>query len=305
MPHFSGFEAMNAAVIEPKPIRIIVGFSPSSASNRLAELLAPGLAAALGAPVEVVRHPGANGAAAAALVASGTADGHTLFMATLGTHVVQPALGGVPYDPPADFAPVSLVSVAPMIIAARRQLGADTVQDLIALGEAAEPPLTFGCSASWGAPHLAGSVFGLRAGIRLRPAIYDDTAMLCSDLAAGKIDLTFNNIPPLLPLMPDRVRGIAVTGRVRAASLPNVPTVAESGLADYEIRNWLGLVAPRRTPGATVAALSGGVQTAIASLKSQSGAPAGVDLESSEPSHFVDFLRAERARWADVLRQLA
>jgi len=289
-----------------RPIRLVLGFSAGSASDLLARLLAPELSRHLGQPVTIELHPGENGAKGARLVAASEADGHTLFMATLGTHAVAPNLASAPYDPVNDFAPVTLVAQSPLILAVHPTLQAQTVGQLIALARSMPKRLAFASSAHGGAPHLAAALFQDMAGIEMTHLCYERTQELYNDLVAGRVALSFNNVMSMLPCLAEgKLRGLAVTGSSRCAALPGLPTVSESGLPGYEVTNWLGIVAPASTPREIVSAIHGAVVETLRSRPfAEHLAQHGIEPRGSPPDEFAALLRRELARWAPIVEKL-
>jgi len=280
-------------------VRLVIGFSPSSASDFMAETIAPHLSTALGQSVEIQRHLGEDGAVAAKIVASSAPDGSVVFMATLGTHAVAPYLAGLQqYDPIADFVPLSLIARAPLILAVHPSLQASNLHELIALARSMPGQLTYGTSAIGGAPHLAGELFQAIADVSLKHQRYEQTKQLFEDLTAGRIVMSFNNVMSMTGCIKNKkLRGLAVTGAERCALLPDLPTMAEAGLPRYELTNWLGLVAPANTPEAVANAYQDGVREAIrdpgvkAIFKQH-----GIEPIGSSPSAFADLLHSEKAR---------
>jgi len=284
-------------------LRLVLGFSPGSASDIIAAALAPALARSLGEDVVLERRLGANGTLAAASVAAAPADGQTLFVATLGTHALAPHLGGVSYDPLNDFAPIALVAAAPLVLAVHPSIAVETLPALVALARAAPARLTFATSAVGGAPHLAGELFQSLAGVELGHVRYDRTQDLYADLEAGKVAMSFNNVMSMAPRVRDgRLRGIATTGTSRSPVLPHLPTLAEAGLAGYAVTNWLGLVAPAGTAPERVAVLNRAV---IAALRDDALAAAlaadGVEPGGGSPQQFAAHLAGELQRWGPVV----
>lgn len=252
-------------------------------------------------------HPGAGGAVGAGIVARSAPDGYTLFMATLGSHALAPHFAKrLPYDPIADFAPVSLVAISPLVLAVHPSVQAVSVEQLIALAGSKPGTLTFASSAIGGAPHLAGVLFQMMAGIRLAHVCYDRTEQLYADLAAGRVALSFNNVMSMAPRLKQGVlRGLAVTGAERSRVMRELPTVAESGLPGYEVSNWLGVVAPAHTPGEVVGVLQQGIASALRSdAVTGSLAQAGVEAVGATPDEFAQHLQREHARWAPVVARL-
>lgn len=287
-----------------RAIRLVLGFSPGSASDFISRALAPEWTRCLGQPVVVEFRPGANGAIGAALVARSAPDGYTLFMATLGSHALAPHFSnGLPYDPIEDFSPVSLVACSPLVLAVHPSVQADSVEQLIALAESKPAVLAFASSAVGGAPHLAGELFQFMAGIEMAHVCYDRTEQLYADLAAGRVALSFNNVMSMAPRLKEGVlRGLAVTGAARSPVIPELPTVAASGLPGYEVTNWLGIVAPAQTPSEVIGVLQEGI---VSALRSGGVAPilakAGVEASGASPVEFAQHIQRELTRWAPVV----
>lgn len=287
-----------------RPLRLLLGFSPGSASDQIARAIAGPLAERIGKPVQIERRPGRNGAIAASEVAASAADGHTLFVATLGTHALAPCLGKpLSYDPLADFAPVSLLSRAPMLLACHPAVAAGSARELIELARARPRELAYATSAIGGAPHLAAELFQEMAGIEMRHVRYDRTEQLYRELESGLVSLSFNNMMSMLPRCRDNVlRPLGISARERSKAAPDVPTIAESGLPGYEVSNWLGIVAPQGTPPATLAELSAALREV---MRSEAVARplhvAGVAPCGSTPEAFGEFISAEIARWKPIV----
>lgn len=286
-----------------RSLRLVLGFSPGSASDIIAHALAPALGDALGVPVAIERHLGANGTDAAAMVAASAPDGHTLFVATLGTHALAPHLGRVAYDPLASFAPVALVAAAPLVLAVHPSLALETLPALVALARSAPRRLTFATSAVGGAPHLAGELFQALAGVELVHVRYDRTQELYADLEAGKVAMSFNNVMSMAPRVTSgRLRGLAVTAAERSPVLPDLPTMAEAGIAGYAVTNWLGIVAPAGTPPGRIEVLNLGVAAALCSPAVAAALAAdGVVPAGGSPADFTRHLAQELQRWGPVV----
>ena len=285
-------------------LRLVLGFSPGSASDQIARLLAPVLSKELGQAVEVELRPGQNGATAACSVARAAPDGRTLFMATLGTHALAPHLDhGLAYDAQRDFAPVSLVSSAPLVLACHASLNVHTPSALVELARSKPGSLTYGTSAIGGAPHLAAELFQSLTGLKLEHVRYDETERLYDDLAAGRIALTFNNMMSMLPRCASgAIRALAVTTVDRSAAAPELPTLAECGITHYDVANWVGLVAPAGTPASVIDRLATATAAAIHDPGvTQTMHEAGVTPRGSTPLQFADHIARELERWAPVV----
>ena len=290
------------------PLRIIVGFSPGSASDDIANLLAAPLGVQLGRAVTIERVAGESGTLGAHFAAQSAADGNTLFVATLGTHALAPhARKNLPYDALRDFAPVSLLTQSPMLLACHPSLPAANVNEFIAYARTNPGALAYGTSAIGGAPHLAAELFQSVTGVALRHARYDETQKLYADLEAGGIALSFNNILSMLPrCASEKLRALGVTSAQRSPVAPHVPTLVECGLQGCEVSNWIGLVAPRDTPAALVDTLS---QAAAEAINGRDVAAAlitaGISPMGSSPLAFERFIAAELNRWKPVVARFS
>lgn len=287
-----------------RPIRLILGASPGSASDFLARALAPELSRILGQPLAVELHPGDNGAKAASRVAASQPDGHTLFLTTLGIHAIAPNLvKRLPYDPLHDFASVSLVSRSPLVLAVHPSIEAESVAQLIDLARRLRGKLSYASSAIGGAPHLAAELFQAMAGIEMSHVRYERTQELYADLIAGRVALSFNNVMSMLPcLAAGKLRGLAVTGPERCQAAPQLPTVSESGLPGYEVTNWLGIVAPAGTSGESIAVLHNALAAALRTPAiAENLSRLGIEPLASTPEEFGAFADNELARWAPVV----
>lgn len=286
------------------PLRIIIGFSPGSMSDDIIHLIAKPLGEALGRQIHVERIAGDNGARGAAAAAHAAPDGNTLYVATLGTHGLAPHLRkDLPYDALNDFAPVSLLTQSPMLLACTPALPVADVQGLIAHARAHPGALTYGTSALGGAPHLAAERFQMITGVRLRHVRFDETERLYADLEAGRIDLSFNNVMSMLPrCAKGKVRALALTSTARLPAAPDVPTFAECGVRGCEMANWCGLVAPRGTPADCVETIAKAVAAVMhsAAIASKLDA-AGITPGASTPAAFAKFITTELNEWKSVV----
>jgi tripartite-type tricarboxylate transporter receptor subunit TctC len=290
------------------PLRMIVGFSPGSASDDIANLIATPLGKQLGREVTIERIAGESGTRGAQAAAQSAADGNTLFVATLGTHALAPhARNDLPYDALRDFAPVSLLTQSPMLLACHPSLPAKTVGEFIAHARANPDAMAYGTSAIGGAPHLAAGLFQSVTGVQLQHARYDETQQLYADLEAGHIALSFNNIMSMLPrCIAGKLRALGVTSTQRSPVAPHIPTLAESFVPGCEVSNWIGLVAPRGAPAKMVDAISQAAADVINSRAvSEKLITAGISPMGSSPLAFERFIAAELNRWKPVVARFA
>ncbi len=290
--------------VNRRALRLVLGFSPGSASDQIARAVAPALARELGIPVAIELCPGHNGADAAHEVARAAPDGCTLFMATLGTHALAPHLDpSLPYDPIGHFAPVSRLTTSPLVLACHRSLGVSSPAALIALARERPSALTYGTSAIGGAPHLAAELFQSLAGVRLKHVRYAHTERLYDDLDAGIIALSFNNMMSMLPRCTGgSIQALAVTSGRRHPAAAHLPALADCGLPEYEVSNWLGIVAPKATPASIIAGLSGSIAAALRNAELDAAfQAAGVTACASTPAAFADHIANELRRWGPIV----
>lgn len=290
-----------------RPLRLVLPFPPGGTADVLGRLVADRLAAALGQPVVVDNRPGASGNIAAEAVARAAADGYTLLLGTQGTHAANAALfQRLPFDPLRDFTPIAPLALVPNILVVHPGLPVHTLEEFIAHARANPGRLRFGSSGSGTSIHLAGEMFKARTGVEMEHVPYRGSAPAQNDLVAGRIELMFELLPGTLgQIRAGAVRPIAVASRVRMAALPEVPTFIEAGLPDFVTGAWFGLFAPAGTPepivrrlAAAMAEMTGPNGTLIGRL-----AELGAEPLHAGPAEFAAFVRAEAARWAEIVRR--
>jgi tripartite-type tricarboxylate transporter receptor subunit TctC len=232
-----------------KPIRIVVPFTPGSATDTLARLYGPKFAEAWGQQVVIDNRSGAGSTIGTAIVASATPDGHTLLLnssAFAGSASIYPKL---PYDPHKDFAPISLVAANPLLLVVAPSLGVKSVKDLVAMAKSQPGKLTFASSGIGSGTHYGGELFAQTAQISVVHVPYKGTPETITDTVSGRIHYA---VPPILAALPlvreGRLIALGVTAPERSALLPDVPTVAEAGVAGYKYEGWFGFLAPGKTP---------------------------------------------------------
>lgn len=289
-------------------IRLVIGYSPGSLSDRIARAVAPLLTDALAEEVLVHPQPGDDGMHAARSVAGAAPDGRTLFVATLGTHALARwTRADAGYDPATSYAAVGGLACAPLLLACHPRVAAADVAELIEQARTRPGVLSYGTSAMGGAPHLAAALFEQRTGVVLRHVCYAQTRVLYRDLEAGRLALTFNNVVSLLPrCRAGAVRALAVTAGARLCIAPEVSTLAESGVRDYEVTNWTGLVAPRGTPRAVCGRLNDALQRVLRNDALDAAWRAeGLTAMVMTPERFSGHLRSEMTRWRTVATRLS
>ena len=297
--------AQGAAEAFPaRPVRIIVGLAPGGGTDIQARLLAQRLSLNLNRSFVVENRTGAGGTVAYAQVAKAPADGYTQLAVASGYSITPAVYAKLPYDPIKDFAPVSLVIQAPILLMTHPSLPVKSTRDLVALAKS-RPGALDGASAGYGTSnHMALELFNLLAGTKITHVPYKGTGPALIDAMAGQVHMIFGNILSSLPYVRQgRLRGLAVTGATRAKAVPDLPTVAESGVPGYETTTWLAWLAPAGTPPAIVSRMSAELAKAVRSpdvadrLVGDGGEPVG-----SSPEQLTRHLTAEIERWRKVVK---
>lgn len=287
-----------------KPVRVIVGLAPGGGTDIQARLLAQKLSVNLGRSFVVENRTGAGGTVAYAQVAKSPADGYTQLAVASGYSITPAVYPKLSYDPIRDFAPISLVIQAPILLMTHPSLPVKSTRDLVALAKA-RPGVLDSASAGYGTSnHMALELFNLLAGTRIAHVPYKGTGPALIDAMAGQVQVIFGNILSSLPYVRQgRLKALAVTSARRAKAVPELPTVAESGVPGYETTTWLGWFAPAGTPAAIVSRMSAELAKAVKSpevmdsLVGDGGEPVG-----SSPEQYARHLAAEIERWRKVVK---
>ncbi|MGE5526120.1 MAG: Bug family tripartite tricarboxylate transporter substrate binding protein [Rhodospirillaceae bacterium] len=288
-----------------KPVRMIVGFPPGGATDLVARIIQPKLSASLGKQVIVDNRPGANGVLSNDLLAHADPDGHTIGFGHIGTLVISPTIQKVPYDPHKDLAPIGLVVTLQNIIITHPTLPVKNLKELIALAKSKPDQLNYASSGIGSPGHLAGVLLETMTGIRLSHVPYKGGGPAITDLLAGHVPIFFAVISTGVPhVQSGKVRAIAVTGPKRAEAVPNVPTVAESGVPGYAAENWYGMLAPGKTPQHIVDRLN---RDLVAALKQpdviQQLKERGIDAAPTTPQEFAKYIAAEEKKWVPIIKK--
>ncbi len=294
------------ATYPTKPLRIVVPFPAGGTTDILARAVAQKLSETLGQPAVVDNRPGAGGNIGAELVAKAPPDGHTLLMGTVGTHAINASLyAKMPYDHVRDFAPIILVAGVPNVLVVHPSVPVNNVQELIAYAKANPGKLNFASSGSGTSIHLSGELFKTMAGVQMAHVPYKGSAPAVTDLLGGQVQLMFDNLPSALPhIKAGKLKALAVTSATRAATLPDVPTIAESGLAGFDATSWFGLLAPAGTPQPIIARLNSEVAKWLASAEAKEKMAAlGANPTGHATDEFVRHIAAETSKWAKVVKE--
>ena len=293
-----------AAAYPARPIRIVVTFTPGGAPDILARLIGERLAVSWGQPVIVDNKPGAGGNTGADFVAKSPADGYTLVVGTVGTHSINGALyARMPYDMVRDFAPVTLLATTPNMLVINNDVPAKNLKEFIALGKKVGK-MSFASSGSGTSIHVSGELFKTMTGIDMDHIPYKGRATAIPDVLGGRVTMMFDNMPSSLPLVREgRLRALGVTSLQRSAAAPEIPTLAEQGLAGFEAVSWFALFAPAGTPRPVVDKLQGEVKKILASPDiAKRLAEAGLDAVGSSPDELAAYQRSEIVKWAKVVK---
>ena len=303
-PLFAGIGASHAQNYPSRPIRLIVPFPPGGANDILARILGQKLTETLGENVLVDNRAGASGIIGTELVAKAAPDGYTLLM-TPNTIAIQPSLyEKMPFDAVKDFAPISLVALVPNILIVTKTLPVSSVRELIALARRNPGQVHFGSAGIGGSVHLAGELFKSMAKIDIVHVPYKGGGPALIDLIGGQIEMLFPDALASSPyLKSGRVKPLAVTSGKRLSALPELPTIAESGVPGYDSVGWYGVLAPAGTSPQIVQSLSTAIGNALrsqdvkAKLSAQAAEPVG-----GTPAEFGAHIASEAKKWAKVIK---
>jgi len=287
-----------------KPITMVVPTATGGTTDLSARMLAQALTPVLGQSVVVDNKGGGNGAIAAGIVKRAPADGYTLLMQYSGYHVISPHLTKAHQWEQADFQPVANVISAPQIIVVREGLPVKTLAELIAYAKANPGKLNYASSGNGSLQHVTGAMLEQQGGIKMVHVPYKGTGPALQDLLGGQVDLTFGTAPPFMPhIQAGKLRVLAVTGKQRLPSLPDVPTTAEAGLPKVDATSWFALFAPAATPKSVVDKLAADARTVVQSAEFRKKAEEqGATADYQDPAQLGAKVKADLAGWAEVVK---
>jgi tripartite-type tricarboxylate transporter receptor subunit TctC len=290
-----------------KPVRFVIGGLPGTAPDVIARLIGPGMSESLGQSLILDNRGGGAGLLGAQITAASAPDGYTMLIVGGGSLVIVPYLTkSTPYDPVGDFTPVTLVSLAPLVLASNPSLPAKTVQELISLSKAKPKDLLYGTPGVGSIHHLTIEMLNRAAGINLMHVPYKGGPPAVVDTIAGRVQLVITTVIPVAPhIKAARLRAIAVTSAKRTSVYPDVPTIVESGVKGFESHQWFGIFAPRNTPGAIRERFYKEVRKAVdkpsvTTILDQEGQLLAVN----GPQALAEFRRTETAKWRTIISQL-
>jgi tripartite-type tricarboxylate transporter receptor subunit TctC len=288
-----------------KPLRILVTLGPGSAGDNLSRVMADGLSRQLGQQVVVDNRPGAGGNVAAELAARAAPDGYTLFITTISTHGINPSLyGKLNFDPIKDFAPIILAASSPNMLVVHPSLPVKSVKDFIALARQKPGELTFSSGGTGTSQHMAGELFGMLTGTRLTHIAYKSTPLSVNAVLSGETIASFASVSVVSGIVQSgKLRTLGVTNAKRIPSLPDLPTIAESGVPGFAIAAWFGFSATGGTPEPIVNLLNGEMRKVLQDPPTrQKLAAQGMDVLDSTPAEFAAYIRSEIELWGKVVR---
>jgi len=289
-----------------KPIRYIVPFAPGGTTDILGRMVAAGLSSSLGQPVVVENKPGQAGSIGAAELARATPDGYTIGGGTISSHAINATLyPKLPYDPVKDFAPITMLATLPNMLIVHPSLNVASVRELVDLLKANPNKYSFGSAGNGTSQHISGELFKIMTGTQMQHIPYKGSGPMIPDLLAGTIQLSFENITTAYPQVKGgKLKALAVTSSKRSFVAPEVPTMAEAGLAGYDISSWQAMYAPAGTPRDIVARLHAETVKALRSPENQKKlSDLGLDAGGMAPEELAALMRADIPRLGKVVRE--
>ena len=289
-----------------RPVRVIVPFTPGGTTDILGRAIAAELQEVFNQPFVVENRGGAGGTVGSEVVARAAPDGYTIMMGHIGTLAVNPSLyRGLSFDPATAFAPIGMMAIVPNVLVVNpRKVPVNNVQELIALAKRQPNVLTYGSGGNGSAAHTAMVAFNQATGTQMEHVPYRGTGPMMNDLIAGTIDMTLTGGPAALPAARNNlVKALGVSSLRRLSSAPDIPTIAEQGVAGFDATQWYGLVAPAGTPRPIIDRINE-AQTRILNgprLRPRLEAE-GADAAPSTPEEYRDFIARERTRWGELIR---
>lgn len=298
-------ESAAAQAFPSRPVRVIVPYGTGGTADLLARAVAPKAGELLGQPLVIENRPGAGGNLGAEVVARSPADGHALLFTATGLASAKSLYRKLGFDPLADFAPVVQVASIPNILVVHPSVPAQSVRDLVVHAKAHPGKLSFASAGVGTSNHLAAELFKVTAGVDILHIPYKSAGQAMPELVSGQVQMIVDIMPSTLPQVRNgRLRALAVTSPRRSPAVPDLPTVAESGLPDYQFVAWLGVFAPAGTPGDVVSRLNAALLAALqAADMREKLSQQGAEVATNSPQEFAAFFRGEVEKWARVVRE--
>lgn len=288
-----------------KPIRIVVGFPPGQATDVIARMVGEKITAAMGQPVVIDNKPGQGGSIGAAAAAKSPADGYTMLISATAPLATNPNLyKNLPYDPSKDFAPITLIANLPFVLVCNPNVPVHNIREMVALAKSKPGQLTFASSGSGSTSHLSMEMLKTPTGMDIRHVPYKGSPQAFTDVMGGQVDFVFDTAVYALPqVRAGRVRLLAVASAKRSALMPDVPTVAEQGVAGYESGAWLGALFPAGTPQPIVARMYTELNRImkVPEMSEKLSTLGGEPLSSASPEEFQNHIRSEMRKWGKAV----
>ena len=293
-----------AQAFPDKPIHMIVPFTPAGSTSILARLLAQYLSPLYNQPVIVENKPGAGAHLGAEFVAKAPPDGYTLLLGTIGIHAAHALYAKLPYDPAKDLQPILVAVDLPLALVVNPAFPAKTVQDFVAMAKAKPGEINFGSAGSGSSTHMTGELFQLVAGVKLTHIPYKGSMPAVQDVMGGQTQAMFEQLPTILPqITSGRLRPLGVTGKNRAPALPNVPTIAESGVPGYESTAWFTVATSAKVPGPVVQKLNAGLNTVLSNPEVQAKLKdLGMSAVGGGTDYAAKYFASETEKWTRVIK---
>ena len=298
--------AVEAQPYPSRPIRFIVPYTPGGLGDSFARAVGEDLAKRVGQPVVIDNRPGASQAIGAEATAKAPPDGHTIFMGTQSGLVINTiARKKLPYDPVRDLAPVTMLFTTPLYLVVHPSVPAHSVKELLGLARAKPGKLTFASIGNGSSQHLAGEMLRARANLDIVHVPYKGSSPAITDLLGGQVDMMFEGGVSSLPhVRSGKLRGLATTGRQRTDAMPELPTMVEAGVADFDFTVWFGLVAPANTPRPIIERLNREVGEVLRTRElKEKFAAAGIDITPSTPEELGERIRADLPYYTKLMRE--
>jgi len=288
-----------------KAINFVIPYPPGGASDIIARVLSEKMQQAYGQPVVPQNRPGANGNIATEFVAKAPPDGYTIIMGNVGPNAINPAVYPHKFDPIKGFETIVQTGNVPMVLVVSASLPVKNVAELLTYARAQKDPMIFATGGTGSATHLSSALLSQMGKVKFIHVQYKGDPFTLTDIAGGHISLGFVTLPALTPFLTnEKIKVLAVTTAQRSPKLPNIPTIAESGVSGYDSSSWGGVMAPAGTPPAVIASLN----KQIVSILNQPDVKdrleqLGVDIVANSPAEFRNFLEIEVIKWATVVKQ--
>jgi len=293
------------AAYPSRPVKVIVPFGAGGTADLVARIVCEQLTQRLGAPFVVENRPGAGGTIGSDLLARSPADGYTLGWGSVSTHATSVSLyPKLPYDPQKDFTPIARVAAIPNVMVVSGQLPVTTLQEFLDMARKSPSRLNFGSIGNATSQHLGGELFKMRTGVDMVHVPYRNNGALTGDLINGTLHVVFDNLPNVLGQVESgKLRALGITTEQRWPHLPDVPTLSELGVKDFDISSWLGMFGPSELPADAVARLNTTINQIVASTEVRERLlKAGAQPLSGSPQALADHVKAEIDRWSKVVK---